>query len=157
MKIIDRNEKQRHESDCQLMKISCSCGEKIERGKLNHHVAEKCPENYICCEYESHGCLWQGKRKEYWKDHESECKVRQLYRDFCQLKKNTNLETDIITKIYKKSDCFIITGLSGEPTFRKQLLCKYIKSNLELKFPIKIGSTSKNEVRMTSLITRYFF
>ncbi len=156
-KIILKTEATEHTDTCESVKIKCACGKRIERGKLKDHEQEKCPNTLINCEYESHGCLWQGKRSEYWTDHESDCKVRKLYKEFCLVKKNTTEVTDPMIKYYRKSDCFAITGLNGENTMRRQLLFKYVRSNYDLKFPIKLGSTSDNIICMTGVITSGIF
>lgn len=136
-KIIQISEKENHQKSCPLFKIKCICGEMIERAKIQDHLAEDCPSSNVYCEYEPYGCLWKGTRKEYKIVHQCACKVRQLHRDLVQAKKGGS--EDPIMKVYRKSDCFTITGLRTDNTTRKKLMLKYVQSKLDLGFPIRIG------------------
>lgn len=152
-KITERTERERHERSCRFVKIQCHCGEWIERGKLQDHESDECPKRTMQCEMEMHGCMWQGSRQDYHQTHSSSCLVRKLFREVMQLKSYHS--EDRISKLYRKSDCFTVTGLVGEPASRRELLTSLVRSKLDLHFPIKMGRDGEDyTICITAVETR---
>jgi hypothetical protein len=150
--IIDTEDKETHETSCPHIKVKCVCQVWVNQGEIEEHQQIECLESTICCEYGNYGCIWKGKRKEYSEDHQLSCKVKELYRR-CEYYRNLSLspETDQITNCYKKSDCFLITGLVGEFGNRKELTTKYVRSYLDLKFPLSLGSLEENKITLSAV------
>lgn len=153
-KIIEKNEKEKHEEKCPLLKIACKCGFMVERGKFDEHVREQCGDVNIACEFKAHGCYWTGLRKEYQDSHQHECRVRKLYMSLVAAKKNSvSPGEDIINKLYKKSDVYIVSGLIGDEETRVNIVRKFVKSKLDLKMPIQIGKPAINGASYEIAIT----
>jgi hypothetical protein len=74
-----------------------------------------------------------------------------MYKEIDALKKQVKfLETIDITNKYKKSDCFIATGLSQKDAVQRTLVQKYAYTVFDLEFPIKLGSVDTQDIIMIS-------
>jgi len=151
MKVMKREEKESHFFSCPFVKVICQCGEKIERNRWEEHISKNCSESLVTCSYEKEGCMWKGKREDYVKTHESECKVGKLCKELESFRSKDPFVGDEIMRFYRKSDCFVRTGLGREDTPRRRKIYKYIQSFLDLRFPIRIGNSDEYVVSITSL------
>lgn len=151
--IINRSGKEDHNTSCPFVKVDCVCGKKIERGNMEVHNREECTEMVIACDYEKYGCLWRGKRLDYHRGHQNDCKVKKLHKRCISSERGG----EGVLGFYKKSDCFLITGLVGGEENRRTTITSYLKSYMDLKFPISFGSLETQDLTITSFKTSGIF
>ncbi|KAJ3159919.1 hypothetical protein HDU86_001183 [Geranomyces michiganensis] len=62
-----------HAAECPGSTVTCpDCKEPILRSAFTHH-ASTCQEATMSCPHISHGCPWEGKRREFYADHKTSC------------------------------------------------------------------------------------
>lgn len=133
----------------------CQCGSNIPRKAFDLHADVECPINDITCEYQIHGCPWKGKRSEYNTSHYKECSFGVLVRENIRLQKC--LQDVQCLDLYRKSDCFYVSGLSDRDTARRELVNKFSHTFMDLKFPVSYGSPDNNTLKIGGITTNSIF
>lgn len=86
------------------------------------------------------------------------CGYEKLWKEVDGLKKQIKfLETSDLINTYKKSDCFISTGLSQKDPVQRSLVQKYAFTVFDLKFPVTLGAINSQDITLFSLLSDSLF
>jgi hypothetical protein len=59
--IMEKHEKEKHNSICPSYTIECVCYKHIKRVNYENHIQTECQETTICCNHVHNGCSWKVK------------------------------------------------------------------------------------------------
>lgn len=84
------------ETSCHNYSTQCPvCGLSLMRKDLPQHL-DVCPETVISCTAAEHGCVWIGKRSQFYSEHQRQCK-------FIALAPALNKQSNRISKIEQEN------------------------------------------------------